>query len=161
MDWGSSVSRLKVTPSSFSSALSKPSFLEHPPVSVTSLFTPTRLTSELTRLATDLLIPEMMSGNGFSSLIRVITSDSAKTLHWLDMLIGLALMFAVEPMPSSPQVSTLAMTWKKRPVPAAQRSFISNWVTPPLSLRLIALQSCPPMSMMVRTVGQAQKAPRP
>ena len=46
--------------------------------------------------------------------------------------------------------NALAITSRKRPVPAAQRSFISNFRTSPSSERRAALQSCPPTSTTVR-----------
>ena len=54
----------------------------------------------------------------------------------------------------------LAITSRKRPVPAAHLSFMMKFSIIPLSLREITLASCPPMSMMVRTSGKTQWAPR-
>ncbi len=52
------------------------------------------------------------------------------------------------------------MASKKRPVPAAQRSFMANSSTRPLPSTDITLQSWPPMSTTVRTAGFNQCAPR-
>ena len=46
------------------------------------------------------------------------------------------------------------MASKKRPVPAAQRSFIANSSTRPLSSTDITLQSWPPMSTTVRVLEE-------
>ena len=46
-----------------------------------------------------------------------------------------------------------------RPVPAAHLSFIRKFVTLPLSSQCMALQSCPPISKIVLTVGPYIKLP--
>jgi hypothetical protein len=57
--------------------------------------------------------------------------------------------------------STSAMTSIPRPVPAAHLSFMMKFSTLPRSSQRMTLQSCPPMSRMVRTVDPPMKfAPR-
>ena len=53
----------------------------------------------------------------------------------------------------------MAIISKNWPVPAAQRSFIANFCTLPAASRAIALESCPPMSMIVLHRGSREIAP--
>ena len=55
----------------------------------------------------------------------------------------------------------LAINSMALPVPAAHFVFIRKSTSPPCSSTLMALQSCPPPSMTVLTLGASQWAPRP
>ena len=77
--------------------------------------------------------------------IRLMTSDSAKTVH-------IELIAVPPPRRASSQISSgrraivFAMTSKKRPVPAEHLSFITKSFTRPSSIRMIFV-SWPPISM--------------
>ncbi len=149
-----------MTPSFCSNALARPSFLAQPPVSTTSSTRPTFLTIEFSLPATELLTPAAISITSMPSFIRVTTSDSANTLHWLVMVAGFFDLSESDDMPSRPHSRTRAIASKNLPVPAAQRSFITNSRTLPFSSSDITLQSCPPISTTVRTEGRIHCAPR-
>lgn len=91
--------------------------------------------------------------------IREITSLSAKTVHVEDIFI---LFVAFKVRLSSPSRSTLrafAITSRNRPVPAAHLSFITKCVTFPSSDTDIALESWPPISIIVHLRGYKEKIP--
>ncbi len=55
--------------------------------------------------------------------------------------------------------TNLAITSIDRPAPAAHLSFMTKLVTFPVSLQVMTLQSCPPISKTVRAEGNVQWAP--
>ena len=86
-----------------------------------------------------------------------MTSDSAKTVHILEMFISVVDFWERGPISLMSTSSTLAMTSRKRPVPAAHLSFMQKSTTlgplGPSVVRATALLSCPPMSMIVLVLG--------
>ena len=59
-----------------------PLFFAQPPVTVSFSLTPTLLSRVKQRFATAAWMPAATSGGGCRLARRLITSDSAKTLHW-------------------------------------------------------------------------------
>ena len=104
--------------------------------------------------------PATTSGNGLPSASSPMISVSAKTTHTLLMIAGFLLWRPSSESFSQFISSRAATISRKRPVPAAQRSFISKSRTRPPSSRLMTLLSCPPISMMVRADGASQWTPR-
>lgn len=102
----------------------------------------------------------MMSLSVWLSAISEMTSDSAKTVHMLDMVSSLSHVRPRRLISAMSSSSVRAIISRKRPVPAAHLSFIMKPVTWPVSSRLMILLSCPPMSMIVRTAGFRKCAPR-
>ena len=92
--------------------------------------------------------------------MRDTTSDSAKTVHMLLIFSALFAESAAAENSSSVKPSTVAMTSRNRPVPAAHRSFISNLHKLPFSSSEIALVSCPPMSRTDPQSSEKKRAPR-
>ncbi len=83
------------------------------------------------RFATDISMPAAISSIALPSPTRVMTSDSAKTVHCA--VIGM-MFFAwrLSFEKSDRDISKLlAMASKKRPVPAAHLSFIAKFLTVP------------------------------
>ena len=120
---------------------------------------PTRMTSEAKRVATDWQIPATTSSRFSPEANWEMTSDSEKTVQVEEIFEGLA---ALKYSPSSWATSSwriLAMTSRKRPVPAAHLSFIWKLVMIPDSVMDMTLASCPPMSMSVRASGTWEKTP--
>ena len=74
-----------------------------------------------------------------------MTSDSAKTVQ-SELIFVLLPDRAIRHSSSGRTESVLAMTSRKRPVPAEHLSFITNSDTAP-PLITISLVSCPPMSI--------------
>ena len=132
-----------------------PLFLATPPVIIYSpgLFFPRRAASAPTFEATETFKPWIMSATFLFWATRDTTSDSAKTVHMLEIT---TFSFHSSPfvlISSNESPSVLAIISRKRPVPAAHLSFIRKFFTAPFSSMLIALISCPPISMTVRTRG--------
>ena len=89
-----------------------------------------------------------------------MTSDSAKTVHMLLSVIVSSASQAARPKSSSVKPRSRAMTSRKRPVPAAQRSFISKSANAPAPFpRTMTLESWPPMSMTSPASGLRKRAP--
>jgi hypothetical protein len=91
--------------------------------------------------------------------IRDVTSDSANTVHMLEILRSLSASSASLPNSSMSYPRVLAMISRNLPVPAAHRSFISNFFTLPFSNREMALLSCPPISKTVWAVREKMPGP--
>jgi len=104
-----------------------------------------------------------MSRRGIRRLRRETTSDSAKTVQVLLMRSPLAPPRRARrpsfPISSSGISSACDMISRNRPVPAAQRSFITKSLTKPSRTEMI-LVSWPPMSMTVSVPGKRNEAPR-
>ena len=81
------------------------------------------------------------------------TSDSANTVHMLEMVTSWCHCSPWRDSSSIGICSVRAMASRKRPVPAAHLSFITKFCTVPSALRWMTLESCPPMSMTVRASG--------
>ena len=88
-----------------------------------------------------------------------MTSDSANTVQVLLTTTFSVLRASYSPICSTLSSSTRAMLSMKRPVPAAHLSFMKKHWTAPFSSMEMALQSCPPMSRMVRAVGKRKWTP--
>ena len=89
-----------------------------------------------------------------------MTSDSANTAHWLLTWAGCLDFSATAPSSRRSMPRIAAAFSKKRPVPAAHLSFITNSTTlPVVGSTLMAFESCPPMSMIVRAFGMSACAP--
>ena len=101
-----------------------------------------------------------MSLSVWLSAMSEMTSDSAKTVHMLEMVSSFSHVRPRRLISSISSSSVRAIISRNRPVPAAHLSFIIKPETWPVSSRLITLLSCPPMSMMVRTAGFSACAPR-
>ena len=132
-----------------------PLFFATPPVIIYSpgLSCPSLAASAPTFEATDMFSPWIISETALFCATSDTTSDSAKTVHMLEIT-----MFSFHSSPmvlisSSESPSVLAIISRKRPVPAAHLSFIRKFFTAPFSSILIAFISCPPMSITVRTLG--------
>ena len=93
--------------------------------------------------------PRAISLRSAPFAIRDVTSDSANTVHMLLMVKSFLASSAARPNSSMENPRFFAIISMNLPVPAAQRSFISNFLTRPFLLRLMALLSCPPISSMV------------
>ena len=89
---------------------------------------------------------------------KEMTSDSANTVHMLEMTVGCP---AAAKRASSAWLTPnrSAMISKKRPVPAEHLSFMTNLRTLPPA-RPMALVSCPPISMTVPSSPKSAAAPR-
>ena len=88
-----------------------------------------------------------------------MTSLSANTVH-IELTVAASFEArAASPSSSISQPSALAITSRKRPVPAAHLSFISKSSTRPAGPRRITLVSWPPMSRIERTSGKRRVAP--
>ena len=102
----------------------------------------------------------MMSATGVFCATSETTSLSAKTVHMLDMRTSPCQSRPRSQNSGSGSSSTRAMASMKRPVPAAHLSFMTKLATLPSASRLMTFESWPPMSMMARTSGLSQRAPR-
>jgi len=98
------------------------------------------------RLMMALWIPRATSRRSAPCEMRDMTSDSANTVHMLFIFSARFANMASAANSSRVNPSAAAITSKNRPVPAAQRSFISNLHRRPLSSREIAFVSWPPIS---------------
>jgi len=93
------------------------------------------------------------------SAMSETTSDSAKTVHILEIVRSFFQARPVRTIMSISSSRVRAIISRKRPVPAAHLSFITKLTTlPSLSMRIILL-SCPPISTIVRIVGSRKNAP--
>jgi len=83
------------------------------------------------RFATAISIPAAISSIGLPSPTRVMTSDSAKTVHCAVM--GMTFFAVRLSLENSGRLSSKerAIASKKRPVPAAHLSFIAKFLTVP------------------------------
>ena len=94
-----------------------------------------------------------MSLSVWLSAMSEMTSDSAKTVHMLEMVSS--------PYPTLARAAHLVHVQFQRPrhhfqkmsVPAAHLSFMTKLLTRPPSERQMTLLSCPPISTMVRAEG--------
>ena len=109
------------------------------------------------RLATDRFAPAARLAAECPSTSFPITSDSLKIAHVAVSSTG----SLVQPASSeSPMSSVEAIVSRKRPVPAAQRSFISKCVSRPLCTTA-TLVSCPPIpSGWKRSPGRRRRSAR-
>ena len=98
-------------------------------------------------------IPLAISVFSLLLAIKEITSDSANTEHILVISMSSVDCKAIVPSSLISTSNVLAIISRKRPVPAAHLSFITKSMTSPLSLNLIPLLSCPPISKIVRIFG--------
>ena len=85
----------------------------------------------LQRVASAISMPAAISSRGLPSPTRVMTSDSAKTVHWAVM--GITFLALRDSLLNSGRLSSKerAMASKKRPVPAAHLSFMAKFFTVP------------------------------
>ena len=90
---------------------------------------------------------------------RLMTSDSANTVHMLEISVGRPAR-AMAAISSWVTPRRSAMISRKRPVPAEHLSFMTNFMTLP-DFSPMALVSCPPMSMTVPSSPNSAHAPRP
>src|SRR3989338_4063172 len=150
-----------VVPSFCSRRRTTPTFFEPPPLITKSSSPPTARRSPLTRSATPSHSAARMSRVGTPWRARASTSDFANTTHVL-LIVTRPLPASRERRPTSTSGtwSSEAMTSRARPVPAAHLSFMRKLVTRPAASHRIALQSCPPMSRMVRTPAKKWWLPR-
>ena len=105
------------------------------------------------RAAMDLHRPWMMSLAEWLSAMREMTSDSAKTVHMLEMVRSCFHSSPRRLISGRSSSRVRAIISRNRPVPAAHLSFMMKPLTAPASSRQITLLSWPPMSMMVRAWG--------
>ena len=101
-----------------------------------------------------------MSAAEWLSAMRDTTSDSAKTVHMLEMVSSCSQCRPMRAISSRLSSRVRAISSRNRPVPAAHLSFITKLVTPPDSSRQMTLLSWPPMSTMARASGYRRWAPR-
>ncbi len=104
-------------------------------------------------------MPAAISSIGLPSPTREITSDSANTVHC--EVMGITFFAASESLENSGSSisKARAIASKKRPVPAAQRSFMAKFSTVPSVSTQMPFTSCPPMSIIARTLGSATCTP--
>ena len=91
--------------------------------------------------------------------MRLMTSDSANTVHMLEIVVGRPWRARFESS-SWVRPRRFAMTSMNLPVPAEHLSFMLNLTTLPRS-RTMALVSWPPMSTTVQSSPKRKPAPRP
>ena len=119
----------------------------------TGSLTPSLFTRLAALAATDAFIPRTRLGMSASLASCDMTSDSANTVQ-VELMLMVPSAFASRSLRSAtPTSSILAITSRKRPVPAAHLSFIRKFSSLPLSPMLITLASCPPMSRSVLAWG--------
>ena len=137
----------------------RPSFFAQPPVSVMLSVAPAFFAMTKQRFATAISMPAAISSVGLPSPTRVMTSDSAKTVHCAVM--GMTFFAVRLRFENSGRLSSkaFAMASKKRPVPAEHLSFIAKFLTVPSVSMLMPLTSWPPMSMIARTFGSVTCTP--
>ena len=100
-----------------------------------------------------------MSSVSLFCAIKDTTSDSANTVHILEIVISSLYVSPASLIWSRFISIVLAIISKNRPVPAAHLSFITKFATAPFSSRRMTLLSCPPISMTVLTSGFKKCAP--
>ncbi len=83
-----------------------------------------------------------------------IISDSANTTQVEFSFGSLVDLEAIAERSETSQSKRIAVISKKRPVPAAHLSFITKSFTFPLSVRVMILESCPPISIIVFASGK-------
>src|SRR5208282_130264 len=103
--------------------------------------------------------PAMIAPRSTPWLIRLITSDSAKTVHIALIRCG------SWPSACFARLSTWTpracpIVERKRPVPAAHLSFMTKSSTWPSAESRIPFASCPPISITNRQPGTRYEAPR-
>ena len=130
-----------------------------PPVKMTGSSTRPP-TMAVVRRAMEAWTPAAMASDELPEANRPTISVSAKTAQVL--LMGAA---PVAPATNRPRLgkstpSLAATSSRKRPVPAAQRSFITKSRTRPAWLSQMTLLSWPPMSTMVSASGRTWRTPR-
>ena len=103
--------------------------------------------------------PETISSRAFHSPTRLRISVSAMTTQSESIVSERSAVTASSPKSFSVRPRAWAIFSTKLPVPAAQRSFMTNRSTR-LSFTFITLLSCPPISMIVRVPGSKNLAPR-
>ena len=101
-----------------------------------------------------------MSAAEWLSAMRDTTSDSAKTVHMLEMVSSCSQDRPMAAISSISSSRVRAISSRKRPVPAAHLSFMTKLVTFPSPSRQMTLLSWPPMSTMARAWGYSRWAPR-
>ncbi len=148
-----------LVPISFSSARTTPESVATPPVMTTLSSTPMRETSPLTRPAMLLCIAAITSSVLTLFAKCEITSLSANTVHVELMSTRQPDFSSSAPNCDKSMSSTLAMTDRKRPVPAAHLSFMRNFNILPCGESFITFASCPPISIMVRASGYILETP--
>ncbi len=92
--------------------------------------------------------------------MRLVASLSANTVHMLLIWMRFSAASAKLPNSSTGRCRARAMNSRNLPVPAAQRSFISNLATLPWGVMVMTLVSWPPMSRTVLVSGAKNLAPR-